>query len=123
VRASPPPRARRGVAALCAVALATGCGSGDDPPAGESGPLGSGVRLQTATCRDWRAAPPEQQANTVDRLEEVASGPEGIGATLPDPLADSTLDARCKPRFAAAFLLYELYNRAAGFRSLAERAE
>lgn len=99
-----------------------GCGGGDDA-ADEKGPLGPGVRLQTATCRDWLAAPPGQRANTVDRLEEVAAGPEGIGTTLPDEVAGSTFDARCKPRFARAFLLYEIYNRAAGFRSLSQRAE
>ena len=110
------------VAALVAAALVAGCGGGDEP-AEEKGPLGPGVRLQTVTCRDWLAAPPGQQANTIDRLEEVAAGPEGIGTTLPDEVADSTLDARCRPRFARAFLLYEIYNRAAGFRSLAERAQ
>jgi len=111
----------RRIAALCAVALVAGCGGGDS--AEETGPLGPGVRLQTATCRDWVAAPPGQRANTIDRLEEVAAGPNGVGTTLPDEVAGTTFDARCKAGFARAFLLYEIYNRAAGFRSLAERAQ
>ena len=41
----------------------------------------------------------------------------------PDEVAYRTLDARCGPRFARGFLLYEVYIRAAGFRSLAEREQ
>lgn len=110
---------------LCAAVLVAGCGDDEAPvrataPAG--GPLGPEARLQTATCREWRAAPPHQRANTVDRLEEVAAGPAGKGATLQDDVAYRTLDGRCRPEFASGFLLYHLYNSAAGFRSLAERA-
>ena len=105
--------------AVCAVVLAAGCG-GDEPA--PEGPLGPGARLQTATCREWRAAPEEQRANTVDRLEEVAAGPRQEGGTLPDDVAYETLQARCSPDFARGFLLYDIYNRAAGFRSLAEEA-
>jgi hypothetical protein len=109
---------RRGVA-LCAIAVVAGCGGGDTP-APQGGPLGPGASLQAASCRDWRAASPRQRSNTVDRLEEIAAGPRGEGGTLPDDLAYSTLEARCEPDLARGFLLYELYNRAAGFRSLAE---
>jgi hypothetical protein len=56
----------------------------------------------------------------VDRLERVVAGPHGDGNTLPDDLAYTTLEARCKPEFAEGFLLYELYIRAAAFGSLAE---
>jgi hypothetical protein len=115
---------RRAVA-LCAAVLVAGCG-GDDgavrTTAPASGPLGPDARLQTATCREWRAAPPRQRANTVDRLEEVAAGPRGEGGTLPDRVAYETIDARCGVRLARGFLLYDIYNRAAGFRSLAEQA-
>lgn len=114
---------RWAVAAVCAAALLAGCG-GDDPPeraaAAADGPLGRDARLQTATCREWRAAPAHQRRNTVDRLEEVAAGPRKEGVTLEDDVAYETLDARCKPEFARGFLLYHLYNTAAGFRSLAE---
>jgi hypothetical protein len=106
---------------LCAAVLVAGCGG--DEPAPQDGPLGPGARLQTATCRDWRAASPPQRSNTVDRLEEIAAGPRREGGTLPDDVAYETLEARCKPEFARGFLLYDIYNRAAGFRSLAEQAE
>jgi hypothetical protein len=110
-------------AVLCATALvAAGCGGEDDPPAPSDGPLTPDARLQTATCREWRAAPVHQRRNTVDRLEEVAAGPRKEGVTLQDDVAYETLQARCKPEFARGFLLYHLYNSAAGFRSLAEEA-
>jgi hypothetical protein len=113
--------ARRAVAAVCAAALVAGCG-GDDPPKRADGPLGPDARLQTATCRHWLAAPAHQRWNTVDRLEEVAAGPRREGVTLHDDAAYDTLQARCRPDFARGFLLYHLYNSAAGFRSLAEEA-
>jgi hypothetical protein len=43
------------------------------------------------------------------------------GNTLPDDVAYQTLDTRCKQQLARGFLLYEIYIRAAGFKSLAER--
>jgi hypothetical protein len=112
---------------LCAAALVAGCGGDGNSeraaaPVTKDGPLGPDARLQTATCREWRAAPPHQRANTVDRLEEVARGPRGEGGTLPDDAAYETITARCRPEFARGFLLYHIYNTAAGFRSLAEQA-
>ena len=59
----------------------------------------------------------------MDRLEEIVAGPRQEGTTLPDEVAYRTLAARCGPRFARGFLLYEVYIRAAGFRSLAEREQ
>jgi hypothetical protein len=77
--------------------------------------------MQTASCRDWRAASPQARSNTVDRLEEIVAGPRMEGNTLPDDVAYQTLDTRCKQQLARGFLLYEIYIRAAGFKSLAER--
>jgi hypothetical protein len=114
---------RKAAVVLCAAVLVAGCGGGEeDPPAPADGPLGPDARLQTATCRDWHAAPAQQRRNTVDRLEEVAAGPREEGVTLHDDVAYETLQARCEPEFAGGFLLYHLYNTAAGFRSLAEEA-
>jgi hypothetical protein len=113
--------ARRAVV-LCAAVLVAGCGGDDDPPERARGPLGPDARLQTATCREWRAAPEHQRWNTVDRIEEVAAGPRREGVTLHDDAAYDTLEARCRPDFARGFLLYHLYNSAAGFKSLAEEA-
>lgn len=109
----------RRAGALCALAVAAGCGGGEEPDR-QRGPLGPSAKLQQANCQDWRRASPEQRAITVDRLEEAAAGPRGEGGTLPDEVARSTLEARCRAGLARGFLLYELYNRAAGFRSLAE---
>jgi hypothetical protein len=110
---------------LCAAVLVAGCGGEDDAErarARADGPLGPDARLQTATCREWRAAPAHQRRNTVERLEEVAAGPRKEGVTLRDEVAYETLQARCRPEFARGFLLYHLYNSAAGFRSLTEEA-
>jgi hypothetical protein len=109
---------------LCAAVLVAGCGGEDGPartatPTG--GPLGPDARLQTATCREWRAAPAHQRWNTVERLQEVAAGPRREGVTLHDDVAYDTLQARCSPDFARGFLLYHIYNSAAGFRSLTEQ--
>jgi hypothetical protein len=108
---------------LCAAVLVAGCGGADGPApaaAPSDRPLGPDAHLQTATCREWRAAPVRQRRNTVDRLEEVAAGPRKEGVTLRDEVAYDTLQARCRPEFARGFLLYHLYNSAAGFRSLSE---
>jgi hypothetical protein len=56
---------------------------------------------------------------TVDRLEDVVRGPEGKGRTLPDQRAYEIIDRRCKNHFARAFLLYEIYTRAAAFDRIA----
>jgi hypothetical protein len=79
-----------------------------------------GVRLQSATCTDWKKSTPGERRSAVDQLEEVVAGPRMEGNTLPDDVAYSTLDARCTPHLARGFLLYELYIRAAGFESLSE---
>ena len=56
----------------------------------------------------------------IDQLEHAVAGPRNEGNTLPDDTAYNTLDARCKPGFARAFLLYQLYIRAAAFTSYSE---
>jgi len=99
-------------ALVAAALLLAGCGG--DP----ASPQPFGQKLQTATCRDWREASPQQRQSAVDRLESTVAGPRKEGNTLPGDVAYSTLDARCKPDFARGFLLYELYIRAAGFESL-----
>jgi hypothetical protein len=73
------------------------------------------VALQVADCQDWRESSPQQRKSAVEQLEETVAGPRKEGNTLPDDVAYSTLDARCKPDFARGFLLYQLYIRAAAF--------
>ena len=74
-----------------------------------------GVALQVADCQDWRESSPQERQSAVDQLKETVAGPRKEGNTLPDDVAYSTLDARCKPDFAHGFLLYQLYIRAAAF--------
>ena len=76
-----------------------------------------GVALQVADCDDWRASSPQERQSAVDQLEEAVAGPRSAGNTLTDDVAYETLDARCKPHYARAFLLYQLYIRAAAFAS------
>ncbi|HMJ95753.1 MAG TPA: hypothetical protein VK486_07865 [Thermoleophilaceae bacterium] len=105
-------RAARPALVAAAAILLAGCG-GEPVPAQPFG-----VKLQTADCTDWRESSPQQRRSAVDQLERTVAGPRKEGNTLPDELAYTTLDARCKPDFARGFLLYELYIRAAGFESL-----
>ena len=78
------------------------------------------MKLQVATCTDWHESSPQERQSAIDQLERTVAGPRKEGNTLPDDVAYTTLDARCKPAFAEGFLLYELYIRAAAFSSLAE---
>jgi hypothetical protein len=90
--------------------LVAGCGGGQP-----ASPEPFGVALQVADCRDWRESSPQQRQSAVEQLKETVAGPRKEGNTLPDDVAYSTLDARCKPEFARGFLLYQLYIRAAAF--------
>ena len=92
------------------VLLVAGCGGGQS-----ASPEPFGVALQVADCQDWRESSPQQRESAIEQLEETVAGPRKEGNTLPDDLAYSTLDARCKPEFARGFLLYQLYIRAAAF--------
>jgi hypothetical protein len=107
-------RAPRQALVAAATLLLAGCGG--EPAAPEQ----FSAKLQTATCTDWRKASPQARESAVDRLEATVAGPRKEGNTLPDDVAYTTLDERCKADFARGFLLYELYIRAAGFESLAE---
>jgi hypothetical protein len=92
--------------------------------AGCGGPSASpepfGVALQVADCKDWRESSPQERQSAIDQLKEAVAGPRKQGNTIPDDVAYSTIDARCKPEFARGFLLYQLYIRAAAFSSYSE---
>jgi hypothetical protein len=96
------------------VLLVAGCGG--QPAAPEP----FGVKLQVATCTDWKESSPQERQSAVDQLEAAVAGPRKEGNTLDDELAYSTLDARCEPEFAKGFLLYQLYIRAAAFTPATE---
>jgi hypothetical protein len=113
VRAVPRP------AALAALAvLAAGCGG----PGSHDRPARPLPSLQSANCIQWRALERDRRIATVRALTRAVGGPTAVGghgATLPDDRAYKLFQNVCRNRFAAHFLLYEMYNRAAAFESTA----
>jgi hypothetical protein len=79
-----------------------------------------GVRLQSANCERWWAASEAERGRAVDALSRSIGGPTpyGPGTTLPDARVHALFDRVCAPTFTRHFLLYEIYIRAAGFKSL-----
>jgi hypothetical protein len=80
-----------------------------------------GVPLQSANCDAWWQAGEGQRTAAIQALTQSIGGPTTGGAhgtTLSDSRAHSLFDTVCTPAFAGHFLLYEIYIRAAGFKSL-----
>ena len=79
-----------------------------------------GVSLQSANCTRWWAAGEAERTAAVHALSRSIGGrtPYGPGTTLPDARVHRLFDRVCAPTFASHFLLYEIYIRAAGFKSL-----
>jgi hypothetical protein len=102
-------------AALAALAVA-GCGS-SKPAKPPAQPLSS---LQSANCLEWRAIDRDRRIATIHALTKAVGGPTngGRGATLSDARAYRLFQRVCRNTFTSHFLLYEMYNRAAGFKSL-----
>jgi hypothetical protein len=75
--------------------------------------LAGGVRLQRATCRDWRSFSARDRGEVLSTLESVV----GVGGatTLAAGDAARIIDRSCGRTFARSFLLYEIYIRAAAF--------
>jgi hypothetical protein len=80
-----------------------------------------GRPLQQARCAQWLTASTPQRTAAIAALHGVVGGPTSWGpATALSPTEATTLFQRtCAHGYARNFLLYELYTRAAGFRSLA----
>lgn len=80
-----------------------------------------GAPLQRARCANWLAASPAERALATHALAATVGGPTeymGVrGTTLTDSETFALLDNACASRIARNFLIYELYIRAAGFRS------
>jgi hypothetical protein len=121
------PRRLALIAAIVAVAGASAVGvvalTGSDSaeralPAGPV--LLDGVSLQSANCTRWWAAGEAERTAAVHALSRSIGGPTpyGPGTTLPDARVQRLFDRVCAPAFASHFLLYEIYVRAAGFKSL-----
>jgi hypothetical protein len=113
---------RQAVAAGAAALVLAGCGEDERAPRERPAPPGTlgGVRLQSATCQHWNAAGEAERARAIRGLTEAVSGPtpRGEATTLADHEVRRLLDNQCTARHARHFLLYEIYIRAAGFKSL-----
>jgi len=92
-------------------------------PAGPAGvALVGGLPLQQARCQQWLGASQAERNRAVDSLHAVVGGPTPFGqaTALTHDQAQRLFDRTCSNPVARYFLLYELYTRAAGFRSLVD---
>jgi hypothetical protein len=113
--------------AACAVALALAAVA--DAPSPSVRPaqvyrgLIGGVPLQSARCAQWTAGTGAERDNVAAALANSVGGatPYGNGTTLTSAQAHSLFDRACASPIANGWLLYELYIRAAGFRSYVPR--
>jgi hypothetical protein len=111
-------------AALIALLLLAGCGSGSGSQRRiDVGPT-VGQPINLADCSDWKQANTEQRLGTIHELKNFAGGPvvgnsgsspSGTGAVLDDKQAYDLFNSYCKESFARGFKLYKLYERAAAF--------
>jgi hypothetical protein len=78
-----------------------------------------GVPLQSARCEQWLAGSGAERNKVAAALAHSVGGatPYGRGTTLSTGEAQALFDRACANPIAAHWLLYELYIRAAGFRS------
>ena len=90
-----------------------------------------GQPISLADCNDWNQATTAQRRGTLEQLKGFAGGPivgndasapSGLGAVLDDQDAYDLLSRWCGMRFARAFKLYKLYERAAAFTGAPVRA-
>jgi hypothetical protein len=118
------------VALLAAVIAALVLASALDSPSTQAGHAPSlyrgviaGKPLQSAHCAEWNAGSAAERDNTAAALAYSVGGatPYGRGTTLTSSEAHSLFDRACSSPIAQHWLLYELYIRAAGFRSYAPR--
>jgi len=82
--------------------------------------LVSGLPLQQARCEQWLGASASERSAALDTLRGVVGGPTPFGraTSLTRAEASRLFDRTCARPLARGFLLYELYTRASGFRSL-----
>jgi hypothetical protein len=81
-----------------------------------------GLPLQQARCEQWLGASQSERDRAMDALHGVVGGPTPYGqaTALTRPEAQRLFDRTCSNPIARNFLLYELYTRASGFRSLVD---
>ena len=112
------------VAAAIAGSLALGHAPAATHSAARAPDLNSlihGATLQRARCSNWLAASPAERRLAVQALAASVGAPteyRGLrGSALTSAQTYQLFDNACSTRMAGNFLLYELYIRAAGFRS------
>jgi hypothetical protein len=114
------------VAGLLLAAFATGTRSRPPaPPHPSSVALIGGVPIQQARCAQWNAGGVAERDAVVAALASSVGGFStggGRGTTLIRPEAYALFNRACASPIARGFLLYELYIRAAGFRSFGAAA-
>jgi hypothetical protein len=106
-----------------AVALLTAPGpAAVHPTAGYNG-LIDGLPLQSARCVQWNAGTGAERDRVAAALAHSVGGAStyGRGTTLTISQAHTLFDNACASPIAQHWLLYELYIRAAGFRSYVPR--
>jgi hypothetical protein len=114
------------LAAACALALALAVPLHHEHAARPWAPPGvalvGGLSLQQARCEQWLGASQAERGRALNALHGVVGGPTPFGqATALTPAeAERLFDRTCSNHYARYFLLYELYTRASGFRSLAD---
>jgi len=109
------------VAAVAIGAALAMTSSGTSERVAPAGPvLLHGLPLQSANCTAWWAADEGERMAVIQALTRSIGGPTpyGPGTTLPDARVHRLFDTVCTPTFTSHFLLYEIYVRAAGFKSL-----
>jgi hypothetical protein len=106
------------------VAIAAFSSSASPSSAGHAGAhaysgLVKGVPLQSARCVQWNGASDVERGRVAAALSHSVGGatPYGRGTTLSTGEALALFDRACSSPIAEHWLLYELYIRAAGFRS------
>ena len=82
-----------------------------------------GLPIQQARCAQWNGGGGAERQAVVAALASTVGGPSTSSkhkTTLAPAEASALFNRACANPIARGFLLYELYIRAAGFRSLVE---
>jgi hypothetical protein len=109
---------------VACVALAAGCGGGDDKPSEPKRPAGlpADFNIQVFDCADWNAAGPPVRRYVIGKLHKIANdqvtGPsvQGRGSVLTDEQATEMFDSTCANPRTRGFVLYKIYAFSRGFR-------
>lgn len=110
---------------LCGAVALAGCGgtSASNATAAAKVPASAdvGESARSDTCAQWKAGTVTQRYGALARLRKFAESPVGSssllksGHILYDKQAYKLFGSVCDHRFARAFKLYKLYERAAAF--------